>query len=158
MKHFTVRQIGQIEIGEEGMFVRVEPEFRKALQALEGFSHINIFWWFDGCDNNQSRNILEVYSPYKQAPAVMGTFATRSPERPNPIALTVAQLINIDHEAGLIQISYTDANHGSPVLDIKPYTPSLDRVENPEVPGWCSQWPVSLEKSGDFDWESVFNF
>lgn len=45
-----------------------------------------------------------------------------------------------------------------PVLDIKPYTPSLDRVETPNVPEWCSEWPKSTEESGNFDWESVFNF
>ena len=47
---------------------------------------------------------------------------------------------------------------GTPVLDIKPYTPSLDSVETPGVPEWCSQWPKCTEDSWDFDWEAVFNF
>ena len=64
----------------------------------------------------------------------MGTFATRSPERPNPIALTPAYVTYIDHENGIIGLAYIDANDGTPVVDIKPYTPSLDRVESPEVP------------------------
>lgn len=88
----------------------------------------------------------------------MGIFATRSPARPNPIALGTAQVIRIDHASGVIQIAYTDAADQTPVLDIKPYTPSLDRVESPAVPDWCSHWPKSLEESGGFDWESVFNF
>ena len=156
MNQFTVNQIGKIEMNEAGMFVRIEPEFIPALQALEGFSHIQIVWWFDGCDNSRSRNVLEVPRPYKSAPQIMGTFATRSPERPNPIALTTAQVIRLDHEGGLIQISYTDADNGSPVLDLKPYTPSLDRVQQPYVPVWCSHWPESLEESADFDWENEF--
>ena len=88
----------------------------------------------------------------------MGIFATRSPQRPNPIALSVAEILYIDHEAGVIYIAYADARQGSPVLDLKPYTPSLDRVEHPQVPDWCGHWPRSLEESGDFDWENEFNF
>ena len=55
-------------------------------------------------------------------------------------------------------LAYIDAENGTPVLDVKPYTPSLDRVERPDVPGWCAHWPKSAEASGDFDWEKVFNF
>jgi tRNA (Thr-GGU) A37 N-methylase len=44
------------------------------------------------------------------------------------------------------------------VLDLKPYMPSVDRIEKPKVPNWCSHWPKSYEESGDFDWEAEFNF
>ncbi len=46
----------------------------------------------------------------------------------------------------------------TPVLDIKTYTPSLDRIEAPGVPEWCSHWPKSAEASEHFDWASEFNF
>lgn len=88
----------------------------------------------------------------------MGIFATRSPIRPNPIALTAVEIIHVDYQSGIIQIAYIDANDGTPVLDIKPYTPNLDRVETPVVPEWCSHWPKSLEESGTFAWEQEFNF
>ena len=158
MNQFAVKQIGKIDINEEGMFIKIQPEFIPALQALNGFSHINIIWWFDDCDNEKARNTLEVFSPYKSSPTIMGTFATRSPERPNPIALTTAQIINVDYKSGVIQIAYIDANDESPVIDLKPYTPSLDRIENPNVPNWCNHWPKSLEESNGFDWENEFNF
>ncbi len=158
MKQFTVQQIGRVMVNQEGIFIKVEPAWIPALQALDGFGYINIFWWFDGCEDQASRSILTVDSPYKQSPAIMGTFATRSPQRPNPIALTVVKVIAVDFKAGLIQIAYIDANDGSPVLDIKPYTPSLDRVENPNVPGWCKHWPKSIEESGGFNWKNEFNF
>lgn len=48
--------------------------------------------------------------------------------------------------------------NGSSILDIKPYTPSVDRVEKPNVPKWCSHWPMSYEESGDFNWEDEFLF
>ncbi|MNE61354.1 putative tRNA (adenine(37)-N6)-methyltransferase [compost metagenome] len=101
---------------------------------------------------------MEVSAPYKSSPPKMGIFATRSPIRPNPVAMSVVQIIDIDAEQGIIQIPYIDANNGTPVIDLKPYTPSLDRVESPSVPNWCKHWPKSIEESGRFNWESEFNF
>lgn len=158
MQNFTVNPIGQININNEGMFIVLEPNYIPALKALDGFSHINVIWWFSEFDSDDMRNVLETPQPYKKAPSVMGIFATRSPIRPNPIALSTSQIIYVDYTKGIIQIAYIDANDGTPVLDIKPYTPSLDRVEMPEVPEWCDHWPKSLEDSEDFDWENEFNF
>ena len=58
----------------------------------------------------------------------------------------------------MIGLAYIDANDNTPLLDIKPYTPSMDRIESPTVPDWCSHWPKSLEESSDFPWENEFNF
>ena len=158
MQNFQVNPIGKISVNEEGVFIEVEPAYIPALKALDGFSHLNVIWWFSGFDTEEARRTLEVPQPYKAAPDVMGVFATRSPVRPNPIALTAVELIHINYEQGLIQIAYIDANDGTPILDIKPYTPSLDRVETPGVPEWCSHWPKSVEQSGSFDWGNEFNF
>jgi len=148
MINFQVSPIGKISVNDEGMFIKLEPKYVPALQALDGFSHLNVIWWFSDFDNEETRDILETQQPYKKAPATMGIFATRSPIRPNPIALTAVQVINVDYQSGIIQIAYIDANDNTPVLDIKPYTPSLDRVETPSVPQWCRHWPASLEESG----------
>lgn len=158
MNNFNVKQIGRISIGEEGMFIRLDSQYIPALKALDGFSYINVLWWFSNFDNDEARSVLETPKPYKKSPDTVGIFATRSPVRPNPIALSAAQIINIDHENGVIQVAYIDANDDTPVLDIKPYTPSIDRVEAPEVPDWCGHWPKCVETSGDFDWENEFNF
>ena len=158
MTNFRVNQIGKISVRDMETFIELEGEYIPALQALDGFSHLNVIWWFSGLDKEEMRKVYDVPQPYKKAPAVMGTFATRSPLRPNPIALTAVQVIHIDYENGIIQIAYIDADEGSPVLDIKPYTPSLDRVEAPEVPKWCGHWPKSLEESEYFNWENEFNF
>ena len=158
MKNLQVNSIGKISVSGKGMFIELERKYIPALKALEGFSHLNVIWWFSDSDNEELRSILEVPKPYKKAPAVMGILATRSPVRPNPIALTTVGIISIDHGKGVIKIPYIDANDGSPVIDLKPYTPSLDRVEKPGVPEWCRHWPMSLEQSGDFDWSKEFNF
>lgn len=158
MQNFQVNAIGKVVVNKEGMFIELESSYIPALQALDGFSHLNIIWWFSDFDSKKMRNILETKQPYKKAPSVMGIFATRSPIRPNPIALSVVQVIHIDYEKGMLQVAYIDANNDTPILDIKPYTPSLDRVENPEVPKWCGHWPASLEQSELFDWAAEFNF
>lgn len=158
MEKFSLNQVGKVIINEEGMSIKVFEKYKAALKELDSFSHLNVLWWFSDCDNEQSRNILETLSPYKGSPDIMGNFATRSPIRPNPIALTTVQILYIDHENGSVHISYIDANNNTPVIDLKPYTPSFDRVENPKVPTWCEHWPKNLEQSANFDWESQFNF
>lgn len=155
---FTVKSIGVARVEEDRFWIELNPEYKKAMTGLEGFDSLNIFWWFDRCDNSQSRSILTEEQPYSKGPALLGAFATRSPQRPNPIALTCAQVTYLDLENGIIGLAYFDALDQSPILDIKPYTPSLDRVEQPGVPDWCAHWPQNVETSGDFDWSAEFNF
>lgn len=158
MKTYEVHEIGRVEQNEVGTRIIVDKQYCPALQALEGFSHLMIVWWFHELDDEQMRNVLTTPQPYKQAPEIMGIFATRSPVRPNPIAITTVEVLSIDQDKGIIELTYIDANDQSPVLDIKPYTPSMDRIETPHVPTWCQDWPNSFEASGEFDWESVFLF
>lgn len=158
MSNLVVHSIGKICNNKGNTFIQLDRNYIPALLGLEGFSHINILWWFSEYDNKQSRTILQTEQPYKNAPETMGIFATRSPIRPNPIALTVTEIIHIDFEKGMIQVVFIDANDNTPILDIKPYTPSLDRVETPYVPIWCDKWSKSIEESGFFNWEQVFNF
>ncbi len=158
MDSFTVKEIGRICADENGFSVKLGGKYITALKGLDGFKYIQLLYWFDRCDNEFSRGKLVENKPYKNGPDIIGTFATRSPERPNPIALSTAYVTYIDEENGVIGLAYTDALDGTPVLDIKPYTPSLDRVENPTVPEWCSHWPACVEESGDFPWEAEFNF
>jgi len=140
------------------MRLELEKSYVPALAGIDGFSHINVLWWFSERDGIRAGNRLTERSPYKNSPSVMGVFATRSPERPSPIALSCAEVTYVDRAQSIIGLAYIDAYDGTPVLDIKPYTPSLDRVENPSVPSWCAHWPKSFEESGSFDWESEFNF
>lgn len=157
MAELKVNTIGTIACNGEEMRLVLDKTYASALAGLDGFSHIQILWWFSECDNSKNRSKLTEIKPYKHSPDVLGTFATRSPMRPNPIALDCVQVTYIDHKNAVIGLAYIEAFDGSPVLDIKPYTPSLDRVENAVVPEWCSHWPKCYEESGDFDWESEMN-
>lgn len=158
MEKLQVNTIGKIVCNEGDMKLVLDKAYAPALTGLEGFSHIQILWWFSKCDNTKNRNTLTEIKPYKNSPDILGTFATRSPMRPNPIALDTIQITYIDQVNAVIGLAWIDAYDGSPVLDIKPYTPSLDRVENPLVPNWCSHWPKCCEASGDFDWGNEMNF
>lgn len=158
MTEFTCKSIGTIKSTPQGMAIYLEKEYIPGLQELSGFSHLNVLWWCHECDLDEYRGIVEVPKPYKKAPDVLGIFATRSPVRPNPIALTASPVISIDQKKGIIYLAYTDANEGTPVLDLKPYTPSIDKVQFPSVPDWCSHWPDNIEESGNFDWANEFMF
>ena len=155
---FTLHQIGAVHCGADGFSVVIEPEYRAALQGLAGFSYVQILWWFDRCDSPAQRAVLACKKPYTNGPETMGVFATRSPQRPNPIAVSPAYVTHIDMESGVIGLAWIDAMEGTPMIDIKPYTPSVDRVEHPTVPDWCAHWPKCVEESGDFNLESEFNF
>ena len=152
----TLDPIGRIRADAEGFFLEIYPAYRAGLKGLEGFSHLNVLWWFGACDTPASRACLEEAKPYRRGPECLGVFATRSPRRPNPIASTPIYVQDLDIEEGLIRTPFIDAEDLSPVLDIKPYHPSLDRVREASVPGWCRHWPLCYEDSGRFDWAAEF--
>ena len=158
MQQLLCTPIGVVHAEGDEFLVEIAPEYRAALTGLDGFSYVQLLWWFDGCDNADARKTRVERKPYTNGPDVLGTFATRSPARPHPIALTTEYVTYVDIDAGVVGLAYLDAADGSPVLDVKPYTPSLDRVEAPEVPAWCAHWPKNVESSGDFDWAREFNF
>lgn len=153
---YQITPIGTIHAAEGGCYLEIAPAYRAALRGLDGFSHLQVLWWCHLCDDPELRKIVEWDQPYRQGPRTLGIFATRSPLRPNPIALTAVAVTRIDPEAGRIDIPYIDAEDGTPILDIKPYHPSVDRVRAVAVPAWCSHWPRWYEDSAAFDWGAEF--
>lgn len=93
------------------------PEFGDGLTDIEGFSHLYVLWEFD---RNSGFELLGTPPSDNRA---HGVFATRSPRRPNPIALTVVELRRRD---GLeLHVRGVDMLDGTPILDIKPYLSSI---------------------------------
>lgn len=158
MNDIRIFSIGRIVNEEGNVRVVLEKKYAEGLKGLEGYSHVQIIWWMDGCDNESDRAILIEEKPYKNGPEEIGVFALRSPERPNPVAVSNVNISYVDKENGIVGLYYVDAFDGSKVIDLKPYTPSIDRIEHPTTPNWCSHWPKSYEESAAFDWESEFNF
>ncbi len=158
MNGIKILPIGKIENNEKMVCIKLEKKYAGGLKGLNGYSHVQVLWWADGCDNESDRNILTEKKPYKNGPENIGVFALHSPERPNPIAVSNVNIAYVNEERGIVGLYYIDAFDGTQVIDLKPYVPSVDRIENPCVPDWCSHWPKSYEESGNFNWEAEFNF
>lgn len=92
-------------------------EFEPGLTDIEGFSHLFVFWEFDRAGKFE----LLGAPPSDNRPH--GVFATRSPRRPNPIGLTVVELLR--REGCFLHIRGVDMLDGTPILDIKPYLSSI---------------------------------
>ena len=130
-------------VGSLEATVVFESEFRNpdALRGLEGFSHIWLVWVFD-------QAVRKDWSPTVRPPRLggntrMGVFATRSPFRPNPIALSCVKLAGteetVDHGT-VLRILGADLMDGTPILDIKPYIPYAD--SHPEALGGFASVPA----------------
>lgn len=150
-----IRPIGVVASARDGgALVRLDTVAPEALAGLDGFGYVQVLWWAHEVAQAE-RSVATIRSPYRGGPPTLGVLATRSPARPNPIGLSVAALLAVDHARGVLHLAHLDAVPGTPVLDVKPYTPSLDRVARPSVPDWCAGWPDDLESSGTFDWRTV---
>jgi tRNA-Thr(GGU) m(6)t(6)A37 methyltransferase TsaA len=106
--------------------VELEPRYALALKDLEHYSHIHLLYWM-----HEARRDLVL-----QVPAHLGhprgTFALRSPVRPNPIALATVELVKIE-ELTLV-VRSVDCVDGTPLLDIKPYFASVDSFPHARRP------------------------
>lgn len=124
--------------GVDGV-VEIFEEFSTGLEGIEGFSHIILLAFLHKTSEEQRkvlkvrhRRLLRFGIRIDDIPEV-GVFCTDSPHRPNPIALTIVRLKR--REGRYLYVSGLDLFNGTPVLDIKPYTP--DRViKELEVPNW----------------------
>ena len=152
---YTLDPIGRVAVGTEGFSLVIDEAFREALTGLEGFSHLYVLFWCHHLDTPEAREVVVAEKPYREGPDRVGIFATRSPARPNPIALTAVQVLGIDHRTGVVQVGFIDAEPDTPVLDLKAYYP-FDRVRDVSVPAWCAGWPAWAEEAGEFDWGAVF--
>lgn len=138
--------------------VEVLPDYRKALKQLNQFSHVMVIWWADKHDNPAERGTLSTSLPY--APGVeAGVFACRTVYRPNPIGITTMPILALDENEGVITLPWIDALDGTPVLDLKPYIPSSDRIRDVNVANWMKDWPLWMEEAGAYfaEHETQFN-
>lgn len=147
-----LKPVGRVEVDESrGIYrLHIDPPYRPALQGLGSCTHAIVLWWADRLENPGGREgDLVVDLPY--APGTRsGVFANRSEARPNPIALTTSFLIDVDEQAGTIDLAWIDAFDGTPVLDIKPYLPMSDRVMDADYPHWLQGFPESMEEAALF--------
>ena len=112
------------------------PEFEPGLTDIEGFSHLIILWEFD---RSQGFELLGT-PPIDNRPH--GVFSTRSPRRPNPIGLTIVELLR--REGANLYVRGVDMLDGTPILDIKPYLSSIPSEKLRR--GWLAEAEVRQRK------------
>jgi len=100
----------------------VDPAYEEGLLRVGEKTHLFVLCWFDRAD----RERLRVTPP--KNPVEHGVFATRSPDRPNPVSISVVDLLGI--KGCVLSVRGLDALDGTPVIDIKPFAPDID------IPGW----------------------
>ena len=105
----------------------IEPRWARALTNVESCSHLVVLYWM-----NRSRRDLVLQVP-RHYGVPRGTFALRSPARPNPIAMSVVRLVGVDGTR--LSVTGLDCLDNTPLLDIKPYFASTDAVADAIV-GW----------------------
>ena len=104
--------------------IEIYSEYQGALKSLGLFEYIIVIYHLDRAGNWKDT----ARPPASNPEYTFGLFATRSPSRPNPIGIATVKLEKI--EEGILHVSGVDAFDGTPVLDIKPYLPSIDGVKS----------------------------
>ncbi len=120
---FSVKSIGSVR---KGVIVLQRP-WTRGLQGIEGYSHLMVFFWL-----HQAHKTDLQLRPRKGLPPI-GFLATRTPHRPNPIGFTVVKLLK--RSGAKLWVKGLDAWDGTPILDLKPYTPR-EQVGRIRIPGW----------------------
>jgi len=110
--------------------IEIFHDYEPALKDLDGFSHIFCLYYFD---------LVKPPVPLQSKPflidEIKGVFAIRTPFRPNPIGLSILEILEI--KANLIQVKNIDILDKTPILDIKPYVPQFDSRETYKI-GWLN--------------------
>ena len=132
---FTVRPIGHVQKTDGRTLIVLEKKYQPGLLGLDGFSHIQVIWWFDKNDTPEKRAILQVHPRGDPKNPLTGVFATRSPVRPNLIALSLCKIVSV--KDNVVEVEKIDAFEGTPILDIKPYAPGQDSAIGVKVPDWA---------------------
>lgn len=117
--------------------VEVFPEFAEGLKDLEGFSHLLLLYHF-----HRSRPYSLSVTPFLDTEP-RGLFATRAPNRPNPIGLSLVRLVRI--EGPRLHVENIDVLDGTPLLDLKPHVPDFDCVPGARI-GWLEKAVAEMRK------------
>ena len=125
--------------GIEGK-VEIFPEYAEGIDDIGNFSHIFLIY-----NLHLSRKYSLKVKPYMDDKE-RGVFATRAPSRPNPIGISVVELLEVD--GNMLHIKNVDIVDGTPLLDIKPYVPEFD-IHNVKKIGWLEKNVHKLPETKD---------
>ncbi|MBI2558720.1 tRNA (N6-threonylcarbamoyladenosine(37)-N6)-methyltransferase TrmO [Candidatus Woesearchaeota archaeon] len=143
MNEITLKPIGFVKnnvkeprfgnFANEVSEIIIDKKFTEALDGIDDYSHVIIVYWMD-----KVKDYVIKHQPQGNPNVpIVGIFACRCPARPNPIAITTVKLL--EHNGNKIKVKGLDVVGGTPVIDIKPYWPQYDKVENEKVPDWVNK-------------------
>lgn len=116
-KEFILYPIGEIYRKQGRTYLKIDEKYRDGLLGIENYPEITIVYWFDQNDEPAQRSILQVHPRNNPDNPIRGVFTTRSPVRPNLIAISETRILSI--KDNIIEIDDIDALDRSPLLDIK---------------------------------------
>jgi len=126
--------------------IEIVATWVEALDGIEEFSHIWVLWWLD--NYREPPSSPKVHPEGRAEMPLTGLFATRSPRRPNPIAMTAVRLV--ERQGTRLRVEGLDAFDNTPVLDIKPYLKRGDQISEATMPAWLEQlWQIHDKEHGE---------
>lgn len=114
--------------------VIMDDSLTEALEGLEGFSHIIVIYRMH-LAVDKAKMADKIYPRGDKELPLVGRFATRSPYRPSLLGQKLVKLL--ERKGNILRVQGLDALDGTPVIDVKPYIPGYDSVENATVPQWA---------------------
>ncbi|KKS57039.1 MAG: hypothetical protein UV22_C0023G0005 [Parcubacteria group bacterium GW2011_GWA2_42_35] len=111
----------------------IDKKYAKGLDGIEDYSHIIVLYWM----NKEKECHLKHHPQGKENVPFVGVFACRCPQRPNRIALSTVELLS--RKGNKIKVKGLDIINGTPILDLKPYTPQYDKIKKARVPNWVKR-------------------
>lgn len=115
---YTMSPVGWVRKSGGKTFIEIDQRYQAALLGVDRLKTLQVLWWFDRNDAPDKRAVLQVHPRGNPDNPLRGVFATRSPYRPNLIALTEVDVIAV--RDNIIEIDGIDAFADTPVLDLKP--------------------------------------
>ena len=115
--------------------IEIDAEWRDALDGIDQFSHIWVVTYLDRMPLRP--DALRVHPTRDARLPLVGIFATRSPQRPNPIGMCAVELLEV--RGNVLRVRGLNALNRTPVLDVKPYLAHRDAIENTRVGEWVKQ-------------------
>lgn len=133
---------GQGEISQ----IIIYDDYTGILDGIEDFSHVLVIYWAH-LTSEEGRSLIKVHPMGRKDLPEIGIYATCSPARPNSICIAAVSLL--EHKGNTLKVRGLDAVDGSPLVDIKPYTPRYYSVSDAKVAGWMARIGRELNEALD---------
>ncbi len=142
--YVRTRAVGE-EVKDKSRIAEIvlREDLAEGLEGIEDFSHVFVLFWLNRLTAKE-HFVLRVHPRHRADLPLLGVFATRTMLRPNPIGLTLVELVDV--EANVLTVKGLDAYNDTPVIDIKPYD-TWDTAANAKFPDWWKKMQEEKSKT-----------